>query len=53
MLDRGNQGYELDKNEMKEMRAGYESYAQLQREPMPQEGMAQAFLRSEEVIRVR
>lgn len=30
MLERGNQGYEIDENEMKEMRAGYESHAQLQ-----------------------
>lgn len=53
MLERGNQGYEIDENEMKEMRAGYESHARLQREPTPQEGVAQASLRFEEVTSVR
>lgn len=53
MLERGNQGDEVDENTLKEMRTGYESHTQLQRVLTPQESVAQASLLFEEVTSVR
>lgn len=52
MLERGNQEYDVDENELKEMRTGSESHTQLQRVLTPPERVAQASLLFEEVTSV-